>query len=180
MLTIDTARAVLRDYENTASELESLCRFLGDPDVATHSSWGPLTRGETADFLAGAELASRAQPRRNYALALRLKTDGDLIGNITLNIRNPQTREAEVGYTLRRDHWGQGYASEAAKAIVLFGFATLGLHRIYATTSPLNVASQRVLERLGFTYEGHLRKNVLQRGQWRDSFLYAVVAGDNP
>ncbi|WP_141732679.1 GNAT family N-acetyltransferase [Oligoflexus tunisiensis] len=180
MIKIESKRTFLRDYARDGSDLESILRFTGDPEVATHSSWGPLTRDETMDYMNKALMAIDAQPRVNFALALVLKSTNELIGNVSLNIRNPQTREAEIGYTLRRDQWHQGYASEAARAVIHFGFTELGLHRIFATTSPHNVPSQRVLEKIGLKREGYLRKNVLQRGSWRDSVLYAVLEDDWP
>jgi len=84
-------------------------------------------------------------------------------------------RSGEVGYALRKDHWGQGLACEAAGVIVDFAFTTLGLHRVVAATGPENVASRAVLDRLGFRHEGRMRDHVFTNGAWRDSLLYAVL-----
>jgi RimJ/RimL family protein N-acetyltransferase len=83
-----------------------------------------------------------------------------------------------LGYSLARPHWGQGYATEASVALVRLGFESLGMHRISATTDVRNVASWRIMEKLGMRREAHLREHVRQRGQWRDSFLYAILERD--
>jgi RimJ/RimL family protein N-acetyltransferase len=178
MVNIVSLRTLLRDYATDGSDLESVLRFTGDPVVATHSSWGPLGRAETIDFLNNALAAIDMRPRTNFGLALVLRSTDELIGHVSLNIRDVRTREAEIGYTLRQDRWNKGYASEAVRAIIRFGFMELALHRIIATTSPQNLPSQRVLEKTGFKREGQLRKNVLQRGVWRDSLLYAILEED--
>jgi [ribosomal protein S5]-alanine N-acetyltransferase len=135
MIAIESPRLCLRDYQSGAVELESVFQFTGDPEVATYSSWGPLTRAETMTFLEKAWAAQSLQPRLNYSLALVVKGSDDLIGNMSLNIRNQQQREAEIGYTVRRDLWNRGYASEAVLALLRFGFQDLGMHRISAKDS---------------------------------------------
>ena len=80
-----------------------------------------------------------------------------------------------AGYCLNRDYWGHGYATEAAQAVISFGFEQLGLHRIFAICDPCNVASWRVLARAGMRREGHLLEDRWQKGQWRDSYLYAIL-----
>lgn len=178
IIKIEDNRILLREYKSDASDLESALKFIGDPEVAAHSSWGPLNREESVDWLNGAIAAQDIHPRLSYGLALVVKSTDELIGNMSLNIRNSANKEAELGYTIRRDHWHQGFATEAARALLGFGFTVLGLHRIFATTSPNNIASQKVLEKLHFTREGYLRKHVLQRGHWRDSCLYALLEDD--
>ena len=80
-----------------------------------------------------------------------------------------------MGYVFRRDAWGNGYATEAAKALAASGFGQLGMHRIYAHCDVDNVASARVLEKAGMQREGLLRQHMLIRGRWRDSYLYAAL-----
>jgi len=84
-------------------------------------------------------------------------------------------RCAELGFGIRRDLWGQGLATEAARLIVDFGFQALGLHRVTAGHHPDNRASARVLHRLGMTREGRLRESLLAYGRWRDSIIYSVL-----
>jgi [ribosomal protein S5]-alanine N-acetyltransferase len=87
-----------------------------------------------------------------------------------------EARAGVIGYSLAQQYCGHGYATEAASSLLWFGFESLGLHRISATTDVRNFASWRVMEKLEMRREGHFRENVWQRGQWRDSFLYAILA----
>lgn len=75
-------------------------------------------------------------------------------------------------------HWGQGFATEAARAVVRHGFETLGLNRIYAHHMTRNLSSGRVLERIGMRREGLLRQRVLKWGRFEDVVIYAVLRGD--
>ncbi len=79
------------------------------------------------------------------------------------------------GYCYRKDYWGNGYATEAAAAMLRYGFETLGLHRIYSTADERNVGSWRVMEKLKMTRQGRLREHVWSKGEWRNSFLYSIL-----
>jgi RimJ/RimL family protein N-acetyltransferase len=81
-----------------------------------------------------------------------------------------------MGYLISPAAQGQGYATEAARALLDFGLTTGGLHRITATCDPENTGSVRVLEKIGMSREGHLRDHFLIRGAWRDRLLYAKLA----
>ena len=86
--------------------------------------------------------------------------------------------DADIRYVLHRDYWGRGRAAEAAGLLLQLGFGQLGLSRIWATCDVENRASARVLEKIGMQREGRLRRNLLIRGRWRDSYLYAILADD--
>jgi [ribosomal protein S5]-alanine N-acetyltransferase len=83
---------------------------------------------------------------------------------------------AKLGYDIHADHWGHGYATDAANTLIAHGFGPLGLHRITAAIGPDNAASITVVKRLGMTYEGRLRDHVHTNGAWRDSRLYSILA----
>ena len=83
-----------------------------------------------------------------------------------------------MGYCLNRKFWENGYTTEATKERIRFGFQKHGLRRFTATCDAQNKASARVLEKAGMKKEGHLRKNMFQKGKWRDTFLYAVLKGN--
>jgi len=83
-----------------------------------------------------------------------------------------------LGYCYDRAAWGRGYATEAASEILDFGFDVLLLHRVWAGCDPENVASARVLEKLGMRLEGHLRESERIRGAYRDTLVYAVIESD--
>lgn len=85
-----------------------------------------------------------------------------------------------MGFVISPDRWGSGYATEAAQAVLRFGFEGPGLDRIWATCRPENLASVRVLERIGMQREGHLRDHICIRGRWQDSLLYAAMSPSLP
>jgi len=76
---------------------------------------------------------------------------------------------------MRPEYWSRGIGTEAAGALIRFGFEKLGLHRIIAKCDPMNMASWRVMEKTGMRREGRLRENVKIRGEWRDSLLYSIL-----
>jgi RimJ/RimL family protein N-acetyltransferase len=125
--------------------------------------------------------ATASQPRlvrADYHLAIVLKAAERLIGGCRIEIRSAAHGSGDVGYVLDRQHWGHGYMTEATRALVGFGFGRLALHRIWAACDVDNHASARVLEKLGMRREGHLRQSRRQQGEWRDSYLYAILEPD--
>lgn len=181
LLPILTGRLVLRDF--TMEDGPAVHRYGSDPEVVRYLPWGPNTRSDTQAFLGRKLDSQRSDPRRAFDLAVTLASGGELIGAAGVRITSPQFRTAIMGYAYRRDAWGMGYATEAAGALVAFGFQKLGMHRIYAFCDTDNLASARVLEKTGLQREGRLRRHVLVRGRWRDSYLYAILEDewrDNP
>jgi RimJ/RimL family protein N-acetyltransferase len=111
-----------------------------------------------------------------FDLALERKHDGKVIGLLSLVRR--EHRKAEIGWALGVAHRGQGYVTEGARALMTYGFAILGLHRIYATTSSINTSSWRVMERLGMRREAHLREAEFRDGKWIDVLIYGILEGE--
>jgi [ribosomal protein S5]-alanine N-acetyltransferase len=97
---------------------------------------------------------SHSSPRRQYQLGVELIETADLVGMVRLGVDSVLHRSASLGYGLRSDQWGRVVTTEAAGLIIDFGFETLGLHRIWATHHPGNLASRWVLDKLGFQEEG--------------------------
>lgn len=122
------------------------------------------------------EDGQQAADRRDYSLGITV--DGQLAGTGGLEIREGPFRCAELGYLLHPDYWGKGIATEAAQLLLRFAFDTLRLHRVEAVTRPDNIASRRVLEKLGMTEEGLRRQDVALHGRWHDSLLFAILDTD--
>ena len=104
-----------------------------------------------------------------------LKSSQQLIGNCGIRLKSADAQEGDLGYELSPDHWGRGYATEAARAIVEFGFGTLKLHRIWSWCIADNVGSARVLQKLGMRQEGRLRENEYFKGRWWDTLMFGVL-----
>ena len=81
---------------------------------------------------------------------------------------------AELGYELHPDYWGHGYATEAARSMLAFGFGTLRLQRVWAQCVAENTASARVLERLGMSQQRRLRQHTVMQNRWWDMLVYAI------
>jgi ribosomal-protein-serine acetyltransferase len=104
--------------------------------------------------------------------------DGDLDGALGLEVRAPINRIGEIGYWIRSDRAGQGLVTEAAEAVVAFGFEVLGLYRVELRAGVGNRASQRVAEKLGFRLEGMLRKGCPGGPEPYDCYMYGLLLED--
>jgi ribosomal-protein-alanine N-acetyltransferase len=170
-----TPRLLLREF--TEADAQAVHRYASDPEVTRYMTWEPNQLDQTQEYIRQQiELRAR-DPRYNFELAVCLKS-GELIGAVGVRIRSATHREADFGYVLARSHWNQGYMTEAARRLLIFGFQELGLHRIYATAAEMNLASRRVLEKIGMQREGLLREHLLVQGNWRTSVLYAALESD--
>lgn len=121
------------------------------------------------------QLVEATGERKSWVLGIEPHEIGHLVGTVRISIVSAENRSADMGYALNSDFYGRGYATEAARAVLSFGFRELRLHRIWATADVHNDASWRVLERIGMKREGLLRQDKLVRGAWRDSYLYAIL-----
>ena len=104
-----------------------------------------------------------------------LKSEQKVIGDCAIKVISIDNRQGEIGFTLNPQYQGKGFATEAAKAILSFGFQQLNLHRITAICDVRNKPSYRLMERLGMRQEAHFRQNCLVKGEWCDEFVYAIL-----
>jgi RimJ/RimL family protein N-acetyltransferase len=115
------------------------------------------------------------------SLVLELKAEGRVIGHVGIGVRKiGERRQGIVGWLLGRRYQRQGLATEAARALITYGFDEMGLHRIMARTGRDNVRSWYLMERLGMRREAHFRESHVIDGKWRDEFVYAVLASEWP
>lgn len=112
---------------------------------------------------------------RGIRWAIRLKENKEFIGTIGLNNLNKKAKKAEIGYELHPDYWHQYYTQEAIHVVLTYIFTELDLYRIGAVTFPENTASNRLLEKLGFTLEGRLRGYLHQRNQSHDAYVFSLL-----
>ncbi|MGH8315051.1 MAG: GNAT family N-acetyltransferase, partial [Steroidobacterales bacterium] len=112
------------------------------------------------------------QPRTIWEIAVTQRADGALVGAGDITIL--KAGEGDLGYMLRHDVWGKGYASEVASALIDAGFRDLGLNRIFSTVSTENTRSMRVLEKARMRWEAHYRRFAQAKGRWWDCHLYAT------
>lgn len=164
---------MLRDFE--MGDWRSVQDYASDPEVVRYVDFGPNSEEDSKIFTQKALDQQNEQSRKNFTLAIVLKAKNALIGSCGIYMSNSDNREGYIGYVLNRNFWGQGYATETARALLEFGFSRVKLHRIFATCDAENVASAHVLEKIGMRREGHFCENGWVKGKWRDSLLYAIL-----
>ena len=153
----------LRIRRFTPEDVEAVHAYASQPIVSQFQSWGPNTETDTKQFLHDALESELETPRRRYVFAVTFPSDV-VIGAGELVITDVDNKIAEIGY-----------ATSIASFLLQFGFEKLELHRITATCDPRNVASERVLQKVGMTKEGQLRETVYLEDHWRDSLIYGML-----
>jgi ribosomal-protein-alanine N-acetyltransferase len=99
-----------------------------------------------------------------------------LVGEAILHVRSIRWRQGEIGWGVSSSRTGQGLATEIGRAMLGYGFDILGLHRVFAQCRVENLASRRIMAKLGMREEGVLRKNVLARGEWWSSAQSSILS----
>jgi RimJ/RimL family protein N-acetyltransferase len=170
--TLATARLRLRPFEDADAEalfaLQSNARVLRYWDAP---AW--TERARAARFIE--KCRSMADEGTGARLAVERLADGMFIGWCSFNNWNPDYRSGSIGYCYTDAAWGDGYATEAARAVLGWAFDTLDLNRVQAQTDTRNAASARVLEKLGFVREGTLREDCIVNGDISDSWVYGLL-----
>ena len=174
-MIFETPRLIARAFR--PDDLEAFVAMRADPDAARYQNWETFSFTEGQAFIAG--LATRAPGDPGwFQFALEEKTSGTFAGDCGLRIVESDGRLAQIGYTIRRDRWNLGYASEAVKALIAYAFATFDLHRITASVDPRNLGSCRVLEKAGFRREALFRQSEWFKGAWADDAVYGILRAD--
>ncbi len=152
-------------------------RLAGRREIAamTRSIPHPLSLEQAQDWLTK-RLAEMAETQ-SATFAVVLQSTSELIGAIGLHV-DPEHQSAEMGFWIGLNWWGQGYATEATRAVVRYGFEALGLNRIYAHHMTKNPASGRVLEKAGLRPEGLFRQAIRKWDKFEDVVVYAILRED--
>src|SRR5688572_5563141 len=172
---LETSRLVLRHPKPTDSS--DLFAVFSDPEVMRYWSDLPMSTPQDADGYI-AQIDAHFHDRDLFQWAAEQRTTARVIGTCTLLNVSAAHQRAEIGFALGRQHWGQGLATEIVNALLSFAFETLALHRLEADVDPRNERSLRLLERLGFLREGHLRERYFVGGERQDSVLLALLRRD--
>lgn len=149
------------------------------PEASRYQDWGPSTEEQTREFVRLAAATWDEEPQTRFVYAAEL--GGEVLGMGELRIRNATHRQGEIAYSSHPRVWGRGVGTDIARKLLEVGFTQFGLHRIFATVDPRNVASRRIQEKLGMTYEGHLREVIRLADGWRDSEVRSLLVHEwNP
>jgi [ribosomal protein S5]-alanine N-acetyltransferase len=180
MISISTSRLVIRDHENAdlhaMHELYSsseAMRFL--PDLMT------TTVDETDRKLVECLAATQQSPRTTYYFAVVNRSDGTYIGEIgyRINLRTDRGCRADLGYFIRKPYWRRGIITEAGHAVLRDAFEERDIRKMTAGCLAENVASERVLLKLGFAKEAALRCHQFHEGTWKDRVEYGLLRTDS-
>jgi len=175
--TIKTRRLFLRAFRLTDAPVVQ--RLAGVFEIAdtTLNIPHPYPEGAAAGWISSHPVDFKQQRAVHFAIT-RHKT-AELIGAISLMNIEKEHRRAEMGYWICREHWNQGFATEAARAVVAYGFDSLNLRRIFASYFMRNPASGRVLGKIGMQEEGILRAHVQKWGRPEDLVICGIMS-NNP
>ena len=170
--TLHTARLRLRPF--TSADADALFALHSSASVLRYWDAPPWSeRARAVQFIAACR--RMADEGTGARLAMDRVSDETFLGWCSLTRWNPDHRSASLGYCLDEAAWGRGYATEAARALLQWAFDTLDVNRVQAETDTRNVASARVLEKLGFVREGTLREDCVVNGDVSDSWVYGLL-----
>jgi len=175
--TLETERLVLRPFEpDDAPEVQRLAgaRAVADTTLVIPYPYPPNAAVEWI-----ATLAPRFAAGTLVSFAITQRSEASLVGAIGLHIVS-EHRRAELGYWIGVPFWGRGFATEAGRAMLEFGFRRLGLHRIHANHLTRNPASGRVLQKLGLRLEGVHREAIRKWDTFEDVAAYGILITDEP
>lgn len=172
-MQLETDRLILREFQH--DDWQAMAAYWRDPRYQRYYAEIEDVEAVVRELVSRCIAAQDVEPRRTYQFAVVRKDGGRLIGNCGIRVNAPEHREANIGYELNPDAWGQGLATEAAREIVRFGFEDLGLHRIWAECNAENAGSVRVLRKLGMQREARFRENQWFKDRWWDTEIYALL-----
>jgi ribosomal-protein-alanine N-acetyltransferase len=168
-MNLQTPRLFLRPI--ALSDAPALFEARGDAEVMRYWDWPAQSNIAAVEQIFAAHIPElTAETTKWWAVAL--SPDGPAIGECDLSEIDTHHGRAEVGFLFARRYWGQGYAREAMERVIDHGFNDLGLTRLWARVHDGNAASKRLLENLGFAYEGRLKSHIVRDGMRRDCLLY--------
>jgi Acetyltransferases, including N-acetylases of ribosomal proteins len=172
--TLETARLKLERW-NVRRDAADLFAYAKNPNVGPNAGWAPhKTIRESRK-----RIRSIFIPNDTWKIVD--KQTGRAIGSIGFSpdARRPRVRAAELGYSMSEEYWGLGLMTEAAQEVLRYAFQTLRYELVTITTNPANKRSQRVIEKLGFTYEGTLRYSyMIYDGSVRDTMCFSMFRSE--
>ena len=172
---LETERLLLRPF--TLADAPTVQQLAGDPAIADTTLNIPHPYADGVAEVWIGDHAKNFNRRHSVTYAITRRADGQLVGAIglTLDLRH---NRAELGYWMGQPYWGQGYTTEAARALLAYGFAELDLNKIYATHFARNPASGRVMQKAGMAQEGMFPQHVRKGGQYEDLVFYGILQAD--
>ena len=174
-MLLATERLVLRRFR--LADAATLAAYRSDPDVARYQSWSAPFPPERARALVAGFVARDPESPGWFQWAIEHAADRVHIGDLGVALHENRM-QAEIGFTLAPAYQGRGYAAEAVRGMLDHLFRVRGLHKVSAEADARNIASARVLERVGFVREGLLRSHTWIKNEWTDDLIYGLLADE--
>ena len=176
-LNIDTLRTHLRPIER--SDVENIHAFHSLPETDEFNTLGIPENIGVTERVVNLWLAEHEKEMiLNHTLVIEPKGESGFIGLFGLKIGNEKYKRAEVWFKIHPSYWNKGYATEVLNAILDHAFNVLKLHRVHAGCAVENLASARVLEKVGMTKEGRMRGVLPLKSGWSDNFEFGILDSD--
>lgn len=171
---LETERFVLREF--SMADVDATFAIMADPQVKRYFGSLPMTEREQAVDRVERVRAAFAE-RSGIRWAIARRSDDVFIGSCGFWRIEAKHARAEVGYELAPAAWGLGVMTEVLRAVLTFAFETMKLHSVEAQIHPDNVASRRVLEKVGFVQEGYFRENYFDvvEGRFTDTVVFSLL-----
>ena len=175
---IVTPRLTLRVF--TLDDVDDSLSYQSREDVTRYMLYNALSRDEVEERIRIREGATGLNNDGDFlVLAVELPATATeparVIGDVDIQLKSVANAQATIGWAMHPDFQGQGYAAEAAGALLDLAFETAGLHRVYAELDPRNAASAALCVRLGMRHEAHFVDEMFFKGEWGDTDVYAVL-----
>ena len=177
-LPITTERLVLRSF--LPRDVDDVLAYRSQPDVVRYIPGEPRDREQVSDLVAHSTTAGLIDDKHTH-LTLAVDLGGRVIGDVMLafhGLDGHDGKQVELGWVFAPDVQGQGYATEAARALTRVAFTDLRAHRVWAQLEPENTASSRICERLGMRREAYFEKGSWFKERWTDLAIYAIRADE--
>ena len=173
---LETERLLIRPL-NAATDAAALAAYQSRADVCRYIPYEPRTREQIAERIADPTRTRSTLEKAGEGiwLAVELRSTGQVVGDVVLIWTSEEHQSAEIGYVFHPDHHGNGYATEACRALLALAFDELKVHRVTARVDARNDASAAVLRRLGMREEALLVENEWFKSEWTSEIDFAIL-----
>jgi len=169
---LETRRLLLRKLN--LNDVDDIFEYGSDPEITKYLLWNTHESIEDSlDFVNS--VIKQYESGQVAPWGIIHKSERKLIGTCGFGNWRPRHFKAEIGYALSRKYWNRGIMTEAVKEVIAFGFNVMNLNRIQAMCHIENLASVRVMEKVGMKYEGTLREYLFSKGVYRDQKMYSII-----
>ncbi|MBU3144515.1 GNAT family N-acetyltransferase [Clostridium sp. CF012] len=172
---LESERLIYREV--TSADVEDIFKIYSDPEVAKYDWYKPIATKDDAITIIN-RYRREFQDKEEITWGVAKKSDNKIIGYCCLGTFDDDSIRSEIGYGFNRDEWNKGYATEAIKVIVKFGFESMSFNRIEAEVTLGNDASVKALKKANFLQEGIFRERTIMKGEFVDDVILAIIKRD--